>query len=235
MRRDLRPIRPGDEAAIELKLLTSRRADLVEDRTRAVNRLRGTLLSMFPALDMTNSGPLRLLTGYQTPAAIRRAGVTRLTKWLANRKVRSAGSLAEVMALNEQIAKMDRLIEGRFREHELADIVRSVPGIGTTLAAEFLAAVGGSLDEFHSPDALAACAGVAQHHATRAKSAAISTGRSATTQAPARLLHLRADQRPLRPELAEVLRPQTRRREETRPDRARPRAPTRQRHLGPHS
>lgn len=44
---------------------------------------------------MTNDGPLRLQTGYQTPAAIRRAGVARLTKWLANRKVRNARALAE--------------------------------------------------------------------------------------------------------------------------------------------
>ncbi|MFF3585355.1 IS110 family RNA-guided transposase [Streptomyces mirabilis] len=190
MRRDLRPIRPGDEAAIELKLLTGRRSDLVEDRTRVVNRLRGTLLGMFPALertlDVTNTGPLRLLTGYQTPAQIRRAGISRLTTWLANRKVRNARPLAEaaveaaerqhtavpgektiarlvrtlaeeVMVLNEQIREMDKLIENRFREHELADIVLSVPGLG----AEFLAAVGGSLDEFDSPDALAAFAGVA--------------------------------------------------------------------------
>ncbi|WP_251021249.1 IS110 family transposase [Streptomyces sp. ISL-98] len=194
MRRDLRAIRPGDEAAIELKLLTGRRSDLVEDRTRSVNRLRGTLLSMFPALeralDVTNTGPLKLLTGYQTPAAIRRAGVSRLAKWLANRKVRNARALAEsavgaaerqhtaipgektiaklvrtlaeeVMALNEQISEMDKLIEGRFREHELADIVQSVPGIGAILGAEFLAAVGGGLDDFDSPDALAAFAGVA--------------------------------------------------------------------------
>ncbi|MGY4742177.1 IS110 family RNA-guided transposase [Streptomyces sp. B21-108] len=194
MRRDLRPIRPGDEAAIELKLLTGRRADLVEDRTRVVNRLRGTLLSMFPALErpleLTNTGPLKLLTGYQTPAAIRRADAARLTKWLANRKVRNARSLAEaaveaaerrhtavpgekttaklvhtlaeeVMALNEQISEIDKLIEGQFREHELADIVLSVPGIGTVLGAEFVAAVGGSLDDFDSPDALAAFAGVA--------------------------------------------------------------------------
>ncbi|WP_225994803.1 MULTISPECIES: IS110 family transposase [Streptomyces] len=194
MRRDLRPIRPSDEAAIELKLLTGRRSDLVEDRTRVVNRLRGTLLSMFPALeralDVTNTGPLQLLTGYQTPSAIRRAGAARLTKWLANRKVRSARDLAEaaveaavrqhtavpgektiaklvhtlaeeVMALNAHISEMDKLIEGRFREHELADIVLSVPGIGATLGAEFLAAVGGDLDEFDSPDALAAFAGVA--------------------------------------------------------------------------
>jgi transposase len=194
MRRDLRSIRPGDEAALELRLLTGRRSDLVEDRTRVVNRLRGTLLSMFPALEraleVTNTGPLRLLTGYQTPAAIRRAGTARLTKWLANRKIRNARALAEaaveaaerqhtavpgektiaklvhtlaeeVMALNEQIREMDKLIEGRFREHELADIVLSVPGIGPVLGAEFLAAVGGDLDEFDSPDALAAFAGVA--------------------------------------------------------------------------
>ncbi|MFI9276248.1 IS110 family transposase [Kitasatospora sp. NPDC052896] len=194
MRRDLQPIRPGDEAAIELKLLTGCRADLVEDRTRAVNRLRGTLLSMFPALeralDVTNTGPLKLLTGYQTPAVIRRAGTARLTKWLVNRKVRNARALAEaavgvaerqyttvpgektiarlvhtlaeeVMALNEQIAEMDKLIEGRFREHELAEIVESVPGIGTVLGTEFLAGVGGGLDGFASPDALAAFAGVA--------------------------------------------------------------------------
>jgi transposase len=194
IRRDLRSIRPGDEAAIDLKLLTGRRADLVEDRTRAVNRLRGTLLSMFPALErtleLTNVGPLVLLTGYQTPAAIRRAGVARLTKWLANRKVRNAKSLAEtvveaaerqytsvpgektiaklvhtlaeeVMALNERVAEIEKLIEGRFREHDLADIVQSVPGIGVVLGAEFLAGVGGSLDTFDSPDALAAFAGVA--------------------------------------------------------------------------
>lgn len=38
MRRDLEPIRPGDESTIELKLLTERRTDLVAERTRTVNR-----------------------------------------------------------------------------------------------------------------------------------------------------------------------------------------------------
>jgi hypothetical protein len=51
-------------------------------------------------------------------------------------------------------------------------------------------------------------------------------------QAPARLLHFRAGQRPMRPQLAEVLRPQTRRGQEARPGRARPRPPTRQRPVG---
>ncbi|MET8957067.1 IS110 family transposase [Streptomyces sp. NPDC004393] len=194
MRHDLRPINLGDEAAIELKLLTGRRADLVEDRTRTVNRLRGSLLSLFPALerdlDITYVGPLKLLTGYQTPAAIRRTGVARLAKWLANRKVKNSRSLAEraveaaerqqtsvpaektiaqlvrtlaeeVIALNKRIGEIDGLIEERFRGHELADIVQSLPGVGTVLGAEFLAAVGGGLDGFASPDALAAFAGVA--------------------------------------------------------------------------
>lgn len=194
MRRDLNPLRPGDEATVELKLFTARRTDLVCDRTRAVNRLRGTLTGMFPglerALDLTNSGPLVLLSGYQTPAAIRRMGATRMESWLRNRKVRNAGSLAraaveaaerqhtavtgeeviaqmvhtlatEVTALNEKIAEIDKLIEGRFRQHELAEIVSSLPGIGPLLGAEFLAATGGDMAFFATPDRLAGFAGLA--------------------------------------------------------------------------
>jgi transposase len=192
MRRDLQPIRPGDEATIELRLLTDHRVDLVADRTRTTNRLKALLNSMFPALeralDLGNVGPLVLLAGHQTPAAIRRAGSRRLTAWL--RKVCNAAALAEkvveaadrqhtavvgekaiakmvhtlakeVMALNEKIAETDKLIEGRFRDHELAEVIESLPGIGTILGAEFLAAVGGSLDAFPTANRLAAFAGVA--------------------------------------------------------------------------
>ncbi|MEJ8632058.1 IS110 family transposase [Streptomyces sp. MS2.AVA.5] len=193
MRSDLLPVRLDDEAVIELRLLTDHRTDLVAERTRVVNRLRALLNSMFPALeralDLDNVGPLRLLSAYQSPAAIRRAGVKRLTTWLRNRKVRSAQALAEkavkaaerqhtavagekaiakmvhtlteeVMTLNEKIAETDKLIEGRFHEHELAEVVTSMPGIGPTLGAEFLAAIGGSLDTFPTADRLAAFAGV---------------------------------------------------------------------------
>lgn len=131
VRRDLRTVRPGDEAAIELKLLTGRPADLVEDRTRVVNRLRGTLLSMFPALeralDVTSTGPLKLLTGYQTPAAIRRAGVARLTKWLADRKVRSARTLAEAA------------VEAAERQHTAVPGERTIARLVHTLAEEVMA------------------------------------------------------------------------------------------------
>ncbi|MFB7733688.1 IS110 family transposase [Streptomyces sp. NPDC056112] len=194
MRRDLQPIRAGDDAAIELRLLTERRSDLVEDRTRALNRLKSLLNGMFPALewalDVSRVGVLVFLTGYQSPAVIHRAGQRRLTTWLRNRRVYRPEALAakaveaaerqhtavagekaisemvhtlarEVMTFNEKITEVDKLIEGRFREHELADVITSMPGIGAVLGAELLAATGGSMDAFPTPDRLAAFAGVA--------------------------------------------------------------------------
>jgi transposase len=195
IRRDLVPLRSGDEIITELTLLTSRRADLIADRTRVVNRLRGLLTSIFPALEralenLTATGPLTLLTGYQTPAAVREAGAAGLRAWLAERNVRNAAKLAalataaaarqhatlpgenltaamiatlagEVMALNEQIKATGRLIEDRFHRHELAGLMTSLPGIGTLLGAEFLAATGGDMAYFGTPDRLAAFAGLA--------------------------------------------------------------------------
>ena len=49
MRRDPGLLRPGDEIAVDLRILTTRRSDLVADRTRQINRLRAQLLEIFPA------------------------------------------------------------------------------------------------------------------------------------------------------------------------------------------
>ncbi len=43
----------------------------------------------------SNSGPLILLSGYQTPAALRRLGRKRLATWLRNLKVHSPEDLTE--------------------------------------------------------------------------------------------------------------------------------------------
>ncbi|WP_327380863.1 IS110 family transposase [Streptomyces sp. NBC_01207] len=194
VRRDLGLLRPGDEIAVDLRTLTTRRLDTVFDRTRQINRLRAQLLEIFPALErsleLTNRGPVMLLTGFQTPAAIRRAGASRIETWLKNRKVRGAAALAKtaveaaqaqqtalpgeklaaamvvrlakgVMALDEEIAELDALIEARFREHPHAEVIRSLPGMGAKLAAEFIAATGGDMDAFGSPDRLAGFAGLA--------------------------------------------------------------------------
>lgn len=194
MRRDLGLLRPGDEIAVDLRTLTTRRTDLVCDRTRHINRLRAQLLEVFPALErsleLTNKGPVMLLTGYQTPAAIRRAGAKRIETWLRNRKVRGAATLARtaveaaeaqhtallgeklaasivvrlakgVMALDEEIAEVDALIEARFREHPHAEVITSLPGMGKLTGAAFIAATGGDMDAFGSADRLAGYAGLA--------------------------------------------------------------------------
>ncbi|MER5619000.1 IS110 family transposase [Streptomyces sp. NPDC002215] len=194
IRRDLHPLRAGDETVTDLKILTGRRMDLVADGTRTVNRLRGQLTGIFPGLerelDLTNTGPLTLLTGYQTPAALRRIGTKRLETWLRNRKVRRADQLAEtavqaadrqhtslpgekltaqmvhtlakeVMALNQQVAELDKLIEVRFRDHHTFEVITSLPGLGVILGAEFLAATGGDMSAFGTPDRLAGFGGVA--------------------------------------------------------------------------
>ncbi|MEV7392788.1 transposase [Streptomyces sp. NPDC091215] len=141
-------------------------------------------------MDLTNTGPLTLLTGYQTPAALRRLGVQRLATWLRHRKVLRANQLAEtallaaerqhtslpgekltaglvrtlateVISLTQQIAELDKAIEARFREHHTFDVVTSLPGLGVILGAEFLATTGGDMTVFGTADRLAGFGGVA--------------------------------------------------------------------------
>lgn len=141
-------------------------------------------------LDVTDKGPLVLPTGYQRPAGLRRLGPARLEAWLRARRVKGAQALAVnvvqaarsqtttlpgeqmaallvaqlaegVMTLNEQMKTIEQLIEDRFHRHELAEVIESMPGIGAVLGAEFLAATGGSLDQFASADHLAGYAGLA--------------------------------------------------------------------------
>lgn len=113
MRRDLHPMRVDDEISVELKILTSRRTDLMRDRTRAINRLRALLTGYFPALeralDVRNSaGGLILLTGYQTPDGLRKLGRTKLEGWLRKRKAYNASRLADVAieAANMQLVRV---------------------------------------------------------------------------------------------------------------------------------
>jgi transposase len=195
MRRDLQPLQTPDEIAVDLRILTARRYDLAADRTRAINRLRAQILEYFPALERafdysTSKAALVLLTGYQTPAGLRRIGEARLAPWLANRKVRNAKAVAAaaleaahaqhtvipgektaaamvhtlagaLMALDQEIAAIDTAIEARFREHEHAEAITSMPGIGTVLGAEFIACTGGNLDAIGTSGRLAGIAGLA--------------------------------------------------------------------------
>ncbi|STX04983.1 IS110 family transposase [Kocuria rosea] len=195
MRTDLQPVRGADQISVDLRLLTSRRTDLICDRVRAINRLRATMLEYFPALERAfdyskSKAALTLLSGYQTPQGLRRIGVSRLTAWLKSRGCRNSDTVAqaaveaaaaqhttiptqsvgsalvaklaaEITAIDQELAELDREITDRFQQHESAEVLLSVPGFGPVLAATFLANIGGNLEGFDSVDRLACVAGLA--------------------------------------------------------------------------
>ena len=74
LRGDLATVSAPDDVAIELDLLTGHRNDLVAERTRGINRLRGLLTRIFPALercfDYSTLTGLTFLTRFATPSAI---------------------------------------------------------------------------------------------------------------------------------------------------------------------
>jgi transposase len=192
MRPDLGELKPGEEELAELQLLLGHRRDLITDQSRTITRLREALLSLFPALeralDLNSKGPLTLLTHYQTPAQLRRAGHKRIASYLRNRGVKGSNSVAqkalsaarsqsvslpaqelasrivaelagEILALKERIESIDEEIGQRFFARPEARILTSLPGMGSILGAEFLVAVG-EISAFESADRLAAYAGL---------------------------------------------------------------------------
>jgi transposase len=192
MRSDLSELRAGEQELAELQLLLARRRDLIIDQGRTITRLREALLSLFPALeralDLNSKGPLILLTHYQTPAKLRRAGHKRVATYLRNRGVKGSNKVAhkalaaaraqsvslpaqdvasrivaelakDVLALKERIESIDEEIGERFFARPEARILTSLPGMGPILGAEFLVAVG-DIRTFESADRLAAYAGL---------------------------------------------------------------------------
>lgn len=181
------------QLAADLALLIAHRSDLVADRVRMINRLRDVLTGVFPALERAfdysaHKGALVLLTGYQTPAAIRRRGRARLTAWLANRGVRGADTVAataleaahaqqtalpgenvaaqivadlaaQILMLDDRLTRIDKQIRETFRSHPQAKIIESLPGMGPILGAEFVVAAG-DLSAYMDAGHLASAAGL---------------------------------------------------------------------------
>jgi transposase len=67
---------------------------------------------------------------------------------------------AEALAAKDRLAALDKRIRAALDRHPDAALIRSLPGMGATLTAEFLAVTGG-IDRFASGDQLAAAAGLA--------------------------------------------------------------------------
>src|SRR4051794_18219596 len=192
-RGDLAEVEVATSLVTELRLLVTHRTDLVGDRVRMVNRLRDVLSGYFPALERSfdyahSRGALVLLTGYQTPQAIRRVGHSRLLAWLVKRKVRGADQIAaaavvaakaqqtvvpgqdvaasivadlaaQLLAIGSRISELDARITSTFRAHPQAEIIESLPGMGPILGAELIAAAG-DLAGYANPGRLASAAGL---------------------------------------------------------------------------
>lgn len=191
---DFRPIALEDAAQAELRLMVSRRGDLVTDQTRRISRMRYLLNTIHPdlerALDLTNAGPLLLLTRYVTAAEIRRAKPKAIGRHLRALGARNLEALAqaayaaalahpnltlpaeavtaalvremaeEAIACRTRIAAIERRLAELVRAHPDGTLIRSLPGMGVILTAEFLAEAG-NISRFRSAAALAAAAGLA--------------------------------------------------------------------------
>jgi transposase len=82
--RNLQKVRPrGDEAA-ELRMMVSRRRDLVADQARDITRLRELLLGLCPgleaALDLSMDRALLVVSRVADPCTARRLSVSRLAR-----------------------------------------------------------------------------------------------------------------------------------------------------------
>lgn len=194
LRRQTVPVPAPSRITKELTLILSHRNGLSAERTRTINRMRALLTSIFPELERSfefarSDGPLVLLSGYQTPAAIRRMGESRLTAWLAKRGVRKAATIAEksvtaakaqesaasgeeltaelvaelaqtITQMNVRLKELENKIKELLSQHPQAPIVLCMPGFGELLSAELLAAIG-DISRFPSAGRLAVASGMA--------------------------------------------------------------------------
>jgi transposase len=141
-------------------------------------------------LDLTTKGAQHLLSRYVTPAELRAAGTRRLVRYLqaagglphvealVGRVIEAAAEqhvavaaeamsarlirelAAEALAARARLIALDRELLALLDRHPDAALIRSLPGMGVVLTAEFIAEAG-DLSRFRSADALAAAAGIA--------------------------------------------------------------------------
>lgn len=141
-------------------------------------------------LDLRTKGALHLLTRFVTPAEMRGAGAKRLLRHMQraggvphlqelvelvlrvsneqlitvlaeNAVARLIKELAvEALDTRERLDRLELELSGLLNRHPDAALIRSLPGMGAVMTAEFIAEAG-NIGRFRSPDALAAAAGIA--------------------------------------------------------------------------
>jgi transposase len=138
------PVAQLDGPARELRLLVDHREDLVNERTRCINRLRWHLHELDPAWDPT----ARSLTSYRNIDAVaaRLAGIDGMV-------ARIAGEIcAHIRQLTVQERALEREITTRIKE--LAPTLLALVGVGALTGAKIVAEVA-DIRRFKSKDAFA--------------------------------------------------------------------------------
>jgi transposase len=163
--------------------------DWVRAINRLRRLITGVCPALERALPCTNVATLALLTGFQTPQQILAAGRDELVAHLRRLKALHVAKVADtalaaaaqqtialpgqdtaamligqmatdLLALRRRLTELDKAITAAFDQHPQAAIIKSLPGMGSLMAAEFAVAVG-DLTTFGSADSLAAYAGLA--------------------------------------------------------------------------
>jgi transposase len=138
------PVAHLDGPARELRLLVDHREDLVNERTRCINRLRWHLHELDPTWDPT----ARSLTSYKNIDAI--------TTRLANLEGMVARIAGEIAAHIRQLTVQERTLEREIttRVTALAPTLLALAGVGALTAAKIVAEAA-DIRRFHSKDAFA--------------------------------------------------------------------------------
>jgi transposase len=163
--------------------------DWVRGVNRLRRLMLGISPALARALNYTNVATLVLVSAYQSPQQMRDAGRDELIAHLRRHRALNVAKVADaalsaadqqhialpaqdtaamlagqlatyLLQLHARIRDIDKAITAAFDTHPQADIIRSLPGIGTLVGAEFAVAVG-DLSAFASPDHLAAYSGLA--------------------------------------------------------------------------
>lgn len=142
------------------------------------------------ALDLTAKAPIVLLTRFVTPREIKAAGRGKIVRHLRKtpslrqperwaetaiacakaQRIAVPGEItvanlvrelaSEAIAVRERLSALDKELEALVNHHPDGALIRSLPGMGAVLAAQFIAAAG-DISRFRSPDAMASAAGLA--------------------------------------------------------------------------
>lgn len=184
----LQPVTLAPPENDKLKRLTRRRRQLVNEKTRVINRLHSDLQAVSPGLvditgDVDNRWFLRFLTCRDDLAQLARLQRRTLLK-IPGIGVKYAGIIQEwqhratfaadiawvgemiiedalrIQELMDRIAQLNARIEDIARTSVLACRLRSIPGFGATCCAELAGEIG-TIDRFNSEAALALYVGMA--------------------------------------------------------------------------